>query len=185
MIENEFKIMLTKAQYEKLLSSRDFSTVTQVNYYYDTGELEMSARHITVRVRELGGKFFLQMKLPTEKALSRVELSRELEALPETLSGEILSSLAQGNFPDVKKLGSLKTTRSVWKFDGGEIDLDKSEYFGKVDYEVEIEFTNEQNARRVLEEITEFLTIKPNSDVCIGKIRRFLEEYKKQFSTDG
>lgn len=185
MIENEFKIMLTKAQYEKLLSSRDFSTVTQVNYYYDTGNLEMSARHITVRVRELGGKYYLQMKLPTEKALSRVELSRELEALPETLSGDLLSSLAKGDYPEVKKIGSLKTTRSVWIFDGGEIDLDKSEYFGKVDYEVEIEFTNEQNARRVLEEITEFLTIKPNSDVCIGKIRRFLEEYKKQFSTGG
>lgn len=183
MIENEFKIMLSKTQYEKLLSSRDFSTVTQVNYYYDhfnNGELEMSAHHVTVRVRELGGKFYLQMKLPTEKALSRVELEKELEALPETLSGELLSSLAQGDFPDVKMLGSLKTTRSVWKFDGGEIDLDKSEYFRKVDYEVEIEFTNEQNARKVLDEITELLEIKPSAEVCAGKIRRFLEEYKKQ-----
>ncbi|MDE6732201.1 MAG: CYTH domain-containing protein [Oscillospiraceae bacterium] len=180
MIENEFKIMLTEAQYEKLLSSRDFSTVTQVNYYYDTGDLEMSARHVTVRVRELGGNFYLQMKLPTEKALSRVELERELEALPETISGEMLNSLAQGDFPDVKMLGSLKTTRSVWKFDGGEIDLDKSEYFGKVDFEVEIEFTNEQNARKVLGEITELLEIKPSAEVCAGKIRRFLVEYKNQ-----
>ncbi len=180
MIENEFKIMLTKAQYGKLLSSRDFSTVTQVNYYYDTGDLEMSARHITVRVRELDGKFYLQMKLPTEKALSRVELEKELDALPEMLSEELLSSLAKGDYPEVKKLGSLKTTRSVWKFDGGEIDLDKSEYFGKVDYEVEIEFTNEQNARKVLNEITELLKIKPDGEVCAGKIRRFLEEYKNQ-----
>lgn len=180
MIENEFKIMLTKAQYEKLLSSRDFSTVTQVNYYYDTGNLEMSARHITVRVRELDGKFYLQMKLPTEKALSRVELEKELDALPETLSGDLLSSLAKGDYPEVKKIGSLKTTRSVRKFDGGEIDLDKSEYFGKIDYEVEIEFTNELNARKVLNEITELLEIKPDGEVCAGKIRRFLEEYKNQ-----
>lgn len=180
MIENEFKIMLTEAQYEKLLSSRDFSTVTQVNYYYDTGDFQMSSRHVTVRVRELDGKFYLQMKLPTERALSRVELEKKLEALPETLSGNLLSSLADGEFPDVKKLGSLKTTRSVWKFDGGEVDLDKSEYFGKVDYEVEIEFTNEQNAREVLGEITELLEIKPSGEVCTGKIRRFLEEYKKR-----
>lgn len=178
MIENEFKIMLTKAQYEKLRGSREFSAVEQVNYYYDTENLEMSARHITVRVRELGGKFYLQMKLPTEKALSRVELEAELEELPETLPGDLLNSLAKGEFLELKKLGSLKTTRSVWKFDGGEVDLDKSEYFGKTDYEVEIEFTNEQNARRVLSETTEFLDIKPNSEVCAGKIRRFLEAYK-------
>lgn len=175
--------MLTEAQYEKLRSSREFSTVEQVNYYYDTGDLEMSARHVTVRVRELEGKFYLQMKLPTEKALSRVELSRELEALPETLSGELLNSLAEGEYPDVKKLGSLKTTRSVWEFDGGEIDLDKSEYFGKTDYEVEIEFTNEQNARKVLGEITELLEIRPSAEVCAGKIRRFLEAYKETNST--
>lgn len=178
MIENEFKIMLTKAQYEKLRRSREFSAVEQVNYYYDTKDLEMSARHVTVRVRELEGKFYLQMKLPTDKALSRVELEAELDALPETLSGELLNSLAKGEYPELKKLGSLKTTRSVWKFDGGEVDLDKSEYFGKTDYEVEIEFTNEQNARRVLNEITEFLDIKPNSEVCAGKIRRFLLAYE-------
>lgn len=180
MIENEFKIMLTEKQYERLLSKYDFITVTQVNYYYDTGDLEMSARHITVRVRELEGKFFLQIKLPTEKALSRVELEKELEALPETLSGELLNSLTEGDYPEVKKLGSLKTTRSVWKFDGGEIDLDRSEYFGKTDYEVEIEFTNEQNARKILSEITGLLEIKPSAEVCAGKIRRFLEEYKIQ-----
>lgn len=185
MIENEFKIMLTKAQYEKLRRSREFSAVEQVNYYYDTGDLEMSARHVTVRVRELGGKFYLQMKLPTEKALSRVELEAELEELPETLPGDLLNSLAngeKGEFPEVKKLGSLKTTRSVWEFDGGEIDLDKSEYFGKTDYEVEIEFTNEQNARRVLNEITELLEIRPNSEVCAGKVRRFLEMYKNRLN---
>lgn len=180
MIENEFKIMLTEEQYEKLLSEYDFSTVAQVNFYYDTDDLEMSERHITVRVRELGGKFFLQVKLPTDRALSRVELSTELDELPETISGEVLSSLAEGDFPKLKKLGSLKTTRSVSEFDGGEIDLDKSEYFGKTDYEVEIEFTNEENARKILGEITELLEIKPSAEVCTGKIRRFLEEYKKQ-----
>lgn len=182
MIENEFKIMLTKEQYEKLLSEYDFMTVTQINRYYDTDRLEMSERHITVRVRELDGKFFLQMKLPTDRELSRVELSRELDGLPERLSGELLRSLAGEDLPELKKLGSLTTTRSVRKFDGGEIDLDRSEYFGKVDYEVEIEFTDEENARAVLAEITRLLDIKPSSEVCTGKIRRFLEEYKKQFA---
>lgn len=184
MIENEFKIMLTKAQYEKLLAEYDFTTVTQVNHYYDTDDLEMSARHVTVRVRELGGKLFLQLKLPTGKDFSRVELSRELDGAPgsppDSLSGELLKSLANEDFPDLGRIGALSTTRSVWKFDGGEIDLDRSEYFGKTDHEVEIEFTDEQAARAVLDEITKTLDIKPDSNVCTGKIRRFLEEYQKQ-----
>lgn len=180
MIENEFKIMLNKEQYEKLLDLYDFKTIVQTNHYYDTSDMQMSERHITVRVRELDGKFFLQMKLPTNVNFSRVELSHELEKLPETLSGEELMSLSGVECPAVKRLGTLTTTRSVWEFDGGELDLDSSEYFGKVDYELEIEFTNEQAARAVLAEITEKLDIAPSSNVCVGKVRRFIEEYKKQ-----
>ena len=185
MIENEFKIMLTKEQYEKLLAKYAFATLTQVNHYYDTDDLEMSSRHVTVRVRELGGKFFLQMKLPTGRDFSRVELSRELDALPDVLSAELLKSLSNEDCPELKRLGSLSTTRSVCKFDGGEIDLDRSEYFGKVDHEVEIEFTDENAARTVLDEITSALDIKPNSNVCTGQIRRFLEEYQKLTSAQG
>ena len=180
MIENEFKIMLNKAQYEKLLEIYDFKTIVQVNHYYDTDDLQMSERHITVRVRELDGKCFLQMKLPTGVDHSRVELSQELDSLPETLGAEELTALSGAECPDVTRLGALKTTRSVWKFDGGEIDLDRSEYFNKTDYELEIEFTDEQAARAVLSEVTEKLGIGIGSDVCTGKIRRFLEEYKKR-----
>lgn len=179
MIENEFKVMLTAEQYEKLLKAYDFETFTQVNHYFDTDALEMSERHITVRVREMDGKFFLQIKLPTSVNFSRVELSKELEVLPETLSGAELSELSGVECSDVKRLGELKTTRSVWKFDGGEIDLDKSEYFGKTDFELEIEFTNEQAARAVMDEIASRLGISWNGGVCVGKVRRFLEEYKK------
>lgn len=178
MIENEFKIMLTKEQYEKLLGLYDFKTFTQTNHYYDTAELEMSARHVTVRVREVDGGFFLQMKLPTGVEYSRTELSTELSALPEALTGAELSMLAGGAFPDVKRLGALTTVRSVRKFDGGEIDLDRSSYFGKTDYELEIEFTNEQAAREILAEIRRELQLPENGELCAGKVRRFLEEYK-------
>lgn len=179
MIENEFKVMLTAEQYESLLELYDFETFTQVNHYFDTDALAMSERHITVRVRVLDGKFFLQMKLPTSVNYSRVELSKELPELPDTISGAELTELSGVECPDVKRLGELKTTRGVWKFDGGEIDLDRSEYFGKNDFELEIEFTDEQAARTVLNEISSRLGLTPNGGVCTGKVRRFLEEYKK------
>lgn len=183
MLEEEFKIMLTKEQYEKLLKLYDFREITQTNHYYDTseiGEPEMSARHITVRVRELDGKFYLQMKLPTEVAYARKELSEELDCLPEEIGGARLSKLSGEECPDVRRLGSLKTTRNIFGFDGGEIDLDKSEYFGKTDYELEIEFTDKSAAEKILGEIKSALNITQTENVCEGKVRRFLNEYKNR-----
>lgn len=198
MIENEYKLMLSKEQYERLLTEYDLTTFEQVNHYYDTDDLQMSERHITVRVRELDGRFYLQMKLPTEantkdseasKAhtpaigssikVSRVELSKELDALPETLSAKELSEFSGVDCPALAHIGTLKTTRSIWEFDGGELDIDRSEYFDKTDYELEIEFTDEQAASALLSEITDKLGSPAGSEVCKGKIRRFLEEYKK------
>lgn len=185
MIENEFKVMLDKDGYEKLLKLYSFETVEQTNHYYDTDGLTMSEKRITVRVRELDGKCFLQLKLPTGITHSRVELSEETDGVPETISSGTLKALAgeyslgEVEFSDVKRLGALKTTRSVHRFSGGEIDLDKSEYFGRIDYEVEIEFTDENAARTVLNEITQKLGISPDSDVCTGKIHRFMEEWRK------
>ena len=180
MIESEFKILLNEEQYQKLLTLYDFKTIVQTNHYYDTDRLEMSERHITVRVRELDGKFFLQMKLPTETNFSRVELEKELPKIPETMSSDELKELSGVECPEVKHIGTLRTTRNIWKFDGGEVDLDRSEYFDKTDFELEIEFTDEQAARKVLAEIKEKVGISTGSDVCDGKVRRFLEEYKRK-----
>ena len=178
MVENEFKIMLTEEKYRKLLSLYDFNTIVQTNHYYDTADLQMSEKHITVRVRTLDGKFFLQMKLPTSVNFSRVELSRELDKLPDSISGEELKSLSGVDCPTVNRLGQLTTTRSIWEFDGGEVDVDKSEYFGKTDYELEIEFTDEKSARDVLSEIKQKLELSSDENVCVGKVRRFLQEYQ-------
>lgn len=184
MIENEFKLALTKEQYDKIHSDYDWDKeISQTNNYYDTDALALSSEHITCRVREIAGEYFLQMKLPADKLYSRVELEQKLGNLPEMLTGEELSALCgREGLPSVKRLGRLTTSRSVKEFDGAEIDLDKSEYFGKTDYELEIEFTNEQTARELLSQITKRLGVKPEGEVCTGKIRRFLEEYQKTLS---
>ena len=139
------------------------------------------------------------MKLPNGAAYSRIEVesplggilpevitSAEMESLcgaenlPEVITSAEMESLCGAeNLPEVKKLGSLKTTRLCRHFDGAEIDLDKSEYFGKTDYELEIEFTDEQTARGLLEKIRTIAGITQCSEVCRGKIRRFLDEYLK------
>lgn len=183
MIENEFKIMLGFEQYEKLLAMYEWNEVIeQTNHYYDNEDLLLSELHITCRVREIAGKYFLQMKFPGAVEYSRVELEEPLDSLPDEIDADkALRPHPHGHnmLPKVKRLGALKTTRNVHRFEGGEIDLDKSEYFGKTDYELEIEFTDEKSARKVLNDIRIKLDIEPNSVVCAGKIRRFMEEFLK------
>lgn len=184
MTENEYKIMLTAEQYDKIHALYDWDKeITQTNFYYDTKELKLSELHITCRVRQIGSDFFLQAKLPAGElhngAMSRTELEKRLCELPREISGEELSRLCGiEKLPDVKLLGELKTYRSVKRFNGAEIDLDKSEYFGRTDYELEVEYTSESEAEKILTEITAEINIDRNSEI-IGKIRRFLNEYLK------
>ncbi len=185
MVENEFKVILTREQYDMLLSFyRWDKIIEQINYYYDTPEMALSDRHITCRVRRIGGDCFLQVKLPNGRDYSRIELEKKLGAeVPEELSAELLNGLtgeaAEIPLPSVRLLGALSTTRAVRRLDGAEIDLDKSEYFGKTDYELEIEFTDEAEARAVLAQCAEAAGLTVGGGVCAGKIRRFLEEYRK------
>lgn len=181
MIENEFKVMLDPEQYEKLLAMYEWNKViVQTNHYYDTDNFDLEKLHITCRVREIDGKYSWQMKFPTYKALSRMEFEQPLDSLPEEIDADKATRPhphRHDMLPVVKRIGSLKTIRNVYCFKGGEIDLDKSEYFGKVDYELEIEFTDEEAARAVLNEITEKLGLTPNTEERVGKVRRFLDEY--------
>lgn len=185
MVENEFKVMLTEAQYNAIhdLYSWD-KEVQQVNSYYDSPDLLLSERHITCRVRTVSGKYLLQMKLPSGElkngAVSRIELERQLDSIPQSISGGELTEMSGAeNLPDVKLLGDLATFRSVKRFTGAEIDLDKSEYFGKTDYELEIEYTDEAAAKALLNDISAHVEINSAAPVS-GKIRRFLQEYLRK-----
>lgn len=182
MVENEFKIMLTEQQYNAIHEMYFWdSEAEQVNTYFDSADLQLSERHITCRVRSVNGRFLLQMKLPAAElgngAISRIELERELDGIPQQISAKELKELSGAeSLPDVQLLGTLTTFRSAKHFPGAEIDLDKSEYFGKTDYELEIEYTDETAAKALLDEISARADISSNATVT-GKIRRFLAEY--------
>ncbi|MFR0872263.1 MAG: CYTH domain-containing protein [Oscillospiraceae bacterium] len=138
MIENEFKIMLSKEQYDAIHTFYSWDTeVEQVNWYYDSESGELSGRHITCRVRTLGGRFYLQVKLPAHEnssgAVSRIELGAATSIRIHIRSGAFRIQRRGWTSRCKAALGSLSTYRSVKRFDGAEIDLDKSEYFGRTD----------------------------------------------------
>ncbi len=176
--------MLTEEQYNAVKKLFDWDdTIEQTNYYYDTDDLSLISQHITCRIRSIGGKMYFQMKLPTTESYSRIEVEEEYSGmLMSHLSGARLTKLCGVEaLPDVKLLGALTTVRSVKELDGAEIDLDMNTYSETVtDYELEIEFTDEVTARAALADICDKTGITPSGDVCLGKVHRFLAEYKKR-----
>lgn len=64
MLEQEYKRMLTKEQYDFIRANYRFDAeIIQTNFYYDTPDFRMIKNGFTVRVREIDSeKLFLQIK---------------------------------------------------------------------------------------------------------------------------
>ena len=144
MLEKEVKIMLTEEEYERCGGLFEFgAALRQVNNYYYSPKC--AERGISVRVREVGGEVLLQVKIPvsTEGSLAvREELERKLHFVPERIGPETLDEVC-GVADEAVLQGSLETWRRICRLDGVEICLDRNEYLGVTDYEIELEYTGE------------------------------------------
>ncbi|MBO5968523.1 MAG: CYTH domain-containing protein [Clostridia bacterium] len=182
MIELEKKILLTEHEY---FSLRKYfgkkSMVTQINFYFDTDDLSMNQQNITCRIRLKDGKCNATMKYH-----SSMDESSEVEM-------KIRNGLQDNTFLDMglRCQGELVTKRCVLIKDATyEVVLDKNEYLGTTDYELEIEYLPncEHNATKIIKYIAEIL--ENNSDQFIeefilrtyqvkSKSKRFFERKKK------
>lgn len=177
-IEREIKISLTQEQYktaEKLFQWGKI--IEQTNFYYIP---QRDSGMTSIRVRQIGDKYFLQLKAPiSENGALHVkkEFERELDSLPETLTAQELSQLVGRDFPASDLAGSLHTQRKLCTdFDHVEICLDKSEYLGLTDYELELEYTADYPEKPL--EILKNAGIT-QEEAVIGKYARFMDRAKK------
>lgn len=143
MIEKELKILLTEEEYLSILSDIEWeSSFEQINHYYSDPDGAQKGRGLSIRIRELNNKFYLQMKRTiTERGLLHVKEEYEYEMIsaPDILSNLTLRDITIKN---AKKMGCLKTIRHIYHWDKNtEICLDENMYLGTKDYEIEIEFT--------------------------------------------
>ncbi len=179
MLEKEIKLMLTEEEYHKLERSLEFDgELDQVNNYYYSAAC--SERRISIRVREVGGKNLLQIKLPikNEGAVAyREELEKELPFVPEVIGQQTLSEIC-GVEDEAHLLGALYTNRKLCHtFPGVEICLDRNRYLGIIDYELEAEYEGEYP--KEAEELLCSLGIK--TDVpAVGKYSRFLKALRQE-----
>lgn len=142
MTEFEKKRLLSKDEYDYLIERFGYDErknkkpiFKQVNYYFDTDDFSMNKQDITCRVRLKGGKYKGTMKSHATGA----EASKETNI-------EVRDGVHDNAFIDMglKLQGELITDRSiVLKDTHYEVVLDKNEYLGTFDYELEIEYAPE------------------------------------------
>lgn len=142
MTELEKKLLLTEDEYNYLMEHLGYESplfqkpvTTQINYYFDTDDFSMNRQNTTCRIRLKDGKYKATMK----RHSTGEDQSTETEM-------EIYDGLESNAFTDMglKLQGELITKRCiVFKDTNCEAVLDKNEYLGHKDFELEIEYTSE------------------------------------------
>lgn len=204
MIENEIKFLINSHEYDNLrrtlFTDKNVTSKLQVNYYYDTLNYDLLKKSITFRVRQIEDKLVLQVKYPvnigqTEGKLAlqnkypineliRInnEMDMPINKIQKTfyLDDEDLKR----NIGDLSKynnvilMGSLVTHRMSLKYnDWMKLDLDYNLFWGKIDYELEIELLNGYESE-VNSFIDKILLDKNKLNKNMGKAKRFF--YEKQ-----
>lgn len=180
-LEIEFKNMLTKEEYSKLLAEQKTAPISQTNHYFDTADFQLRDQKAALRLRSIGSRFECTLKTPaasgnyeTTDALNQQQASAMLE-LGQFNAPEVSAELERlGVSPaDLVPIGSLTTHRVEVEYEGGLLVLDHSEYLGVEDYELEYEVTDEVSGKRIFISLLEekHIPLRPADK----KIARFMK----------
>ena len=138
--EIEFKTFITEAQYYELLQGfgLENNVFSQTNYYFDTPDQKLLQEKTVLRIRQKGNNYKLTKKTRAEVGADETHI---------LLSGATAEDYLRDGF-DAKIIGlpyqvtyqcELTTHRASTPYKDGTLFLDKSEYYGHTDYEIEYE----------------------------------------------
>ena len=163
MTETEIKSMIDKDLYESILNAFTWEKVReQKNYYY------------TDKVAKIQVKLHKNENSPLQIC---EENEFETEEVPDIINAELAKEITGEDVGELYKMGCAVTIRNSLVHNGSELCLDKTTYFDKTDYEVEVEY-EEKISADLLMKLTS-LGVRFN-EKCVGKFSRFLAEYKNQ-----
>ena len=161
-LEIEFKTLLTKRSTKTNRTFSNYKGNYQTNYYFDTPRFTLKATDIGLRVR-VRDSYELTLKrrkhysiIETNKIISKEIFEEFLEngIVPdEEIRNEIAGIIGNQKLVNC----SLTTYRVNVPYKNGLLAIDKCEYLGEVDYELEYEATSyEQGKREFVEIVNEF-----------------------------
>lgn len=147
-VEQELKLKLSQADFDTLSALSNEPFVKQVNYYFAT-----DVKGQMVRIREKNGEYVLccknaikndgfvaknderECKIGTKQALEMIDCGIKKGTL------ESFFDVAQSK--DLLAVGSLTTFRKAFFIGKNHVELDRNEYLGVTDYELECESDSE------------------------------------------
>lgn len=150
-VERELKASLSKEEYETLLKEGNVRPRLQTNYYFCCEDMP---KDVMIRIRHSGGKFKLCFKRLLS-SVSGVNVCDEREIDVDARTAEEL--MTNGATPAILKelvnfdaastylcAGRLDTYRAKFLLDRWLVELDRNEYLGVVDYELECEGADDE-----------------------------------------
>ena len=181
MTETEIKSLIDEEMYNKAKKAFEWDSIKeQENNYYTDKEGILREKRIMVRIRVVDNEPKIQVKLHKNEN-SPIQICEEneydIDNVPDTIDASTALVITGLNVGELYKMGKATTLRHIKRHNGSELCLDKTEYFDKVDYEVEVEYQEKMSAELLMKLMQ--LGI-PFNQKCIGKFSRFLEEYEKQ-----
>ena len=161
-LEIEYKTLLSLSEFDQL--GKRFSHVApvrQTNHYFDTPDLKLRANKLSLRIRTFDYAAEMTLKIPQKVgnlehniALTSEEANAILatKTLPQNCINiqnilELLKVYAI-DLSAVRVLGSLTTTRREYETSIGLMALDKNEYSGRLDYELELEVADARSGEK-------------------------------------
>lgn len=151
-LEIEFKTLLSAEEFNKLLELyfQHSSMISQENIYIDTDDFALRARHMLLRIRRIKDTYMMTLKkqishgvLEFDGTIDTPSLNNYIDFIPHNILEQLHSH--DISIDDLRIQGQLHTNRLEKTIDDGLLVLDKSEYCGITDYELEFE-AHEYNA---------------------------------------
>lgn len=182
--EVEFKTLLTKDEYRRLFEKfKENGTDIQTNHYFDTARFSLKATDTSLRVRERNN---LELTLKRKKGYTIQQFSQEITreqfeeikangVLPECeIADELKSIIGEQK---INNFMSLSTERMVFPYSKGYLFLDKSNYLGVVDFELQYVAKNYHNGKQEFVAIINELGIQYKK--AEKKIKRAYNQYRR------
>ncbi|HEL2383591.1 TPA: CYTH domain-containing protein [Streptococcus suis] len=160
-LEIEYKTLLTKSEYLRLLSDlSDVSPVLQTNYYIDTPSLDLKHHRFSLRIRTFEEIAELTLKIPQKVGNQEYNQILDIQTALQLLEnfqlpkGQIADIISATNVPIDQLIvwGSLTTKRHEKETSIGLMALDENEYNGLIDYELEVEVTDAEEGKILFDE---------------------------------
>ena len=180
MRETEIKSIIDEDTYERVDKAFTWESVKeQENHYYTDAASLLREKRVMVRVRVVDDTAKIQVKVhKNDNSPLQIceENEFETDGAPETIDADTAKKITGMDVGELRRMGSSVTLRKTFTHNGSELCLDKTEYFQKTDYEVEMEYSDKMSAELLMKLNSLGVMFDKKS---VGKFSRFLDEYLK------